>query len=164
MKKLVIILLHVLGIMLFWDGMYHYTHAAQVTEIGKVTCIKRMMNGNDVIQLFRFVDPDNPFVAIFFTRVESGNVMALANPSNTAIAARLVAPVPIENGVMQVDTTKKTSIVSLSQSVFSKQMKIARFYDRKMNTLCYVVYSTKLYDGSLKHSLSVVPLGMPLTQ
>jgi len=42
-------------------------------------------------------------------------------------------------------------------------MKIARFYDPEMNTLCYLVYTTKLLDGSLKHSLSVVPLGMPLS-
>lgn len=139
-------------------------NAGTVTSIGKVKCINRMVEGDDYIQLLRFTDPDNPFVAIFFTRIQSGQWMAMANPSNTAIAARLISPVPVVGGVMQVNTTKKDDLIRLPQSVFSKEMKICRMYDKKMNTLTYIVYSTKLYDGSLKHSLSVVPLGMPLTK
>ncbi len=134
----------------------------KITEIGKAT-IPRMMK-DDKIQLLRFTDPDNPFVAIFFTRIDSGQILKMSNPSNTAIAARLIAPVPVVGGVAQVVTTANNNIVSLPQSVFSKEMKIARFYDQKMNTLCYIVYTTKWMDGSLKHSLSVVPLGMPLTK
>lgn len=134
----------------------------KLTQIDKIECIKRFLDGNDNIQVLRFVDPDNPFVAIFFTRIESGKIFAMANPSNTAIAARLVAPVPVVNGKRQIDTRRKDNIVVLSQSIFSKEMRIARSYDKEMDTLCYTVYSTKLIDGSLKHSLSVVPLGMPL--
>ena len=128
-----------------------------LTELGKVT-IPRMMK-DDKIQLLRFVDPDNPFIAIFFTRIKSGQIMAMSNPSNTAIATRLIAPIPLDdNGKQIVNKSFDEDLVSLPQSVMSKEMKIARLYDQKMNTLCYVVYSTKWMDGSLKHSLSVVPL------
>lgn len=132
------------------------------TKIGEVTCIKRMIDGNDVIKVIRIVDPDNPFVAIFFTHVDSGKTFAMADPSNTAIAARLIKPVPVVDGVRQIDKTTKTDIASIRKSIGSKVMRIARFYDINMDTLCYLVYTTKLIDGSLKHSLSVVPLGMPL--
>lgn len=128
-----------------------------LTELGKVT-IPRMMK-DDKIQLLRFTDPDNPFIAIFFTRIKSGQIMAMSNPSNTAIATRLIAPIPVDDkGKQVVDKSFNENLVSLPQSVMSKEMKIARLYDKKMNTLCYVVYSTKWMDGSLKHSLSVVPL------
>jgi len=140
-----------------------YAGPTVATKIGEVECVKRMMSGNDKIQVIRIVDPDNPFVAIFFTRIDSGKIFALANPSNTAIAARLIKPVPVKDGKQIVDKRDVTNIASISQSIGSKTMKIARFYDPDMNTLCYLVYTTKLIDGSLKHSLSVVPLGMPLT-
>ena len=133
-----------------------------LTEIGNAK-IPRMMK-DDKIQLLRFTDPDNPFVAIFFTRIDSGQIFKMSNPSNTAIAARLISPVPVKDGKMVIDTSYKENVVSLPQSVFSKEMKIARMYDKKMNTLCYIVYTTKWMDGSLKHSLSVVPLGMPLNK
>ena len=135
-----------------------------LTQIGTVKIPQAMQFKDDKIQLLRFVDPDNPFIGIFFTRVETGQMMALANPSNTSIAVRLVAPVPVVGGVMQVVTTRKDDLIRLPQSVFSKEMKISRMYDRKLNTLCYIVYSTKWTDSSLKHNLSVVSLGMPLTK
>jgi CreA protein len=134
----------------------------KAVQIGEVDCVKRMIQGNDTIKVIRIVDPDNPFVAIFFTTIKSGQLLAMADPSNTAIAARLIAPVPVKDGKRQIDTRTVTDIASVSKSIGSKVMKIARFYDKKMDTLCYVVYTTKLLDGSLKHSLSVVPLGMPL--
>ena len=135
----------------------------KAVQIGEVTCIKRMIDGNDVIKIIRVQDPDNPFVAIFFTTVKSGKVFAMADPSNTAIAARLTGEIPIKDGKQVIDKTPKDDIAHISKSIGTKVMKIARFYDAKMNTLTYLVYTTKLLDGSLKHSLSVVPLGKPLT-
>lgn len=158
MKKLVFIMLIACFVML-----PIYASAAAV-KVGEVECVKRLMQGNDKIQVIRIVDPDNPFIAIFFTRIDTGKFLAMANPSNTAIAARLIKPVPVDaNGKQIFDKRDVTNIASVSQSIGSKVMKIARFYDPEMNTLCYVVYTTKLIDGSLKHSLSVVPLGMPLS-
>ena len=135
----------------------------KAVKIGEVTCIKRLIDGNDVIKVIRVQDPDNPFVAIFFTTVKSGKVFAMADPSNTAIAARLTGEIPIKDGKQVIDKTPKNDIAHISKSIGTKVMKIARFYDEKMNTLTYLVYTTKLLDGSLKHSLSVVPLGKPLT-
>lgn len=137
--------------------------AAGAVEIAEVVCVKRMVQGNDVIKIIRVQDPDNPFISIFFTTIDSGKFMALADPSNTAIAARLTDDIPLDKAGQQiVNTSRRDNIASLSKSIFSKKMKIGRYYDSGTNTLTYLVYTTKLLDGSLKHSLSVVPLGKPL--
>jgi len=158
--KIMLVILVICAVSVIWSFANAEAKDVTLTEIGNVT-IPRMMK-DDKIQHLRFLDPDNPFIAIYFTRINSGAIMKMSNPSNTAIAARLIAPVPIKDGKMQINTKYKSNVVSLPQSVFSKEMKIARMYDKTLNVLCYTVYSTKWMDGSLKHSLSVVPLGMPL--
>jgi len=131
-------------------------------EIGEVICIKRLIQGNDTIKIIRVQDPENPFISIFFTTVKTGKFLAMADPSNTAIAARLTGDIPMKDGKQLINKTTNKDIAHIRKSIGSKVMKIARFYDVKMNTLTYLVYTTKLLDGSLKHSLSVVPLGKPL--
>lgn len=159
--KLAIIIL--VGLALIGGFCIGKANAITAKQVGEVTCVKRMLQGNDKIKILRVVDPENPFVAIFFTTIDSGQFMAMADPSNTSIAARLIAPVPVKDGQRVINKKPNTNIASLSKSIGSKVMKIARFYDAEMDTLTYLVYTTKLLDGSLKHSLSVVPLGMPLT-
>ena len=135
----------------------------QAVQIGEVVCVKRLVQGNDIIKIIRVQDPENPFVSIFFTTIKSGRLLALADPSNASIAARLTGEVPVdENGKQIINQMPNKDIAHIRKSIGSKIMKIARFYDIKMNTLTYLVYTTKILDGSLKHSLSVVPLGKPL--
>jgi CreA protein len=138
-------------------------HAVEGSKIGEVDCVKRLLQGNDTINIIRVDDPDNPFISIYFTTIKTGQIFALADPSNTAIAARLTGDIPVDSdGVQIINKDSSLNIASISKSIGSKTMKIARFYDAEKNVLVYLVYTTKLIDGSLKHSLSVVPLGKPL--
>ena len=43
-------------------------------------------------------------------------------------------------------------------SLLFKSMQVVRFFDRKRNTLIYLVYSDKLVEGSPKNSISAVPV------
>lgn len=132
-------------------------------QIGEVVCIKRMIQGNDVIRVLRVDDPENPFISIFFTTIKSGKVLAFADPSNTSISVRLTGDIPIDkNGKRLINTKANKDIAHIRKSIGSKIMKIARFYDEEKDTMTYLVYTTKMLDGSLKHSISVVPLGKPL--
>jgi len=158
---IIISILSIILSILFAYGMVNAETTA--VQIGEVDCVKRLVQGNDKIKVIRVDDPDNPFVSIFFTTIDSGKFLAMADPSNTAIAARLTGEIPIKDGKRVIDTSTKTDIAKISKSIGTKVMKIARFYDEKKDTLVYLVYTTKLLDGSLKHSLSVVPLGKPLT-
>jgi CreA protein len=150
--------------MLFVFVAFAQAEDLKAVQIGEVTCIKRLVQGNDLIKIIRVQDPENPFVSIFFTTVKTGKVFAMADPSNTSIAARLTGMIPVDtDGKRIINVTPNVDIAHIRKSIGSKVMKIARFYDIQMDTLTYLVYTTKLLDGSLKHSLSVVPLGMSLT-
>ena len=133
----------------------------KAVQIDEVICIKRMMQGNDVIKIIRVQDPENPFVAITFTTIKSGKLMSMADPSNTSVAARLIGKIPVVKGKRQINTAPNHNIAHIRKSIGSKVMKIARVYDIQMDTLIYLIYTTKMIDGSLKHSISVVPLGNP---
>lgn len=141
-------------------GLSDANAGVKAKQIAEVTCIKRFVDGDDKIKVLRIIDPDNPFVAIFFTTVKSGKVFAMADPSNTSIAARQIKPVPVDKDGKRIINKKPVAdMAHISKSIGTKVMKIARFYDEQTDTLCYLVYTTKLLDGSLKHSLSVVTLG-----
>ncbi len=138
--------------------------APRAVQIGDVECIKRLLQGNDKIKIIRVQDPENSFVSIFFTTIKTGKLLAFADPSNTSVAARLTGKIPIDkNGKRIINKTANKDIAHIRKSIGSKVMKIARFYDKEMDTLVYLVYTTKILDGSLKHSLSAVPLGNPLS-
>ena len=150
-------------IIIFTLKIANAAQALSAVQIGEVVCIKRLIQGNDVIKIIRVQDPENPFVSIFFTTIDSGEFLAMADPSNTSIAARLTGDIPIDkNGKQIINQMPNMDIAHIRKSIGSKVMKIARFYDDQTNTLTYLVYTTKMLDGSLKHSLSVVPLGKPL--
>lgn len=134
-------------------------------QIGEADCIKRMIQGNDKIKVIRVQDPENPFISIYFTTIKSGKMLAWADPSNTSIDVELTGKIPVDkNGKLLINKTTNKDIAHIQKSIGSKVMKIARFYDKEMNTLVYLVYTTKMLDGSLKHSLSAVSLGNPLSQ
>lgn len=113
------------------------------------------------LETLRIDDPENPFISIYITHI-IGTGFQFSDPSNTSIACRLTGVIPIKNGKQVINKTTNHDIAHFSKSVGTKVMKISRSYDKKKNVLIYNVYTTKLFDGSLKHSLSVVPLGRPL--
>ena len=140
-----------------------FAFAQNATQIGEVTAVERFIDGNDKIKVIRLQDPDNPFVSIYFTTIKSGQFFAIADPSNTSIATRLTSEVPLDkNGKQIINKNPNMEIASVSKSIGTKELKIARWYDPEKNTLVYLVYTTKWIGGSLKHSISAVPLGLPL--
>lgn len=108
----------------------------------------------DKINVLVFQDPDMPFISIYLTHIKAGSPLALADPSNNSIATRLTGKLG------KIIKKSNPAVINLKKSIGWKTLKIARFYDSVNKTLIYVTYSTKIIDGSLKHSMSVVPLGL----
>ena len=152
MKKQLYFVFGILMGVLLMIALSIQTAEADSRKVGEVECIKRIMQGNDVINVIGIEDPENPFVSIYFTTIKSGKILAFADPSNTSITARLTGKITTINKKPNLD------IASIRKSIGTKVMKIARFYDVKKNVLIYLVYTTKMLDGSLKHSISAVPL------
>ena len=132
-------------------------------RIDRFEAIDRIGPNDYDLETLRIDDPENPFVSIYVTHI-IGTGFQLSDPSNTSIACRLTGPIPVdENGNQIINKTTNHDIAHFRKSIGTKKMNISRTYDKEKNVLIYNVYTTKLFDGSLKHSLSVVPLGMPLT-
>lgn len=163
MKESVKVALYLLVIVSMMFVEIGIASGGQAVQIGEIDAVNRLVQGDDTIKIIRVDDPDNPFVSIYFTTIDSGQFLAMADPSNTSIAARLTGEIPRDkDGNMIIDKSTNPNIAHISKSIGSKVMKIGRWYDAKKNVLCYLVYTTKWLDGSLKHNLSVVPLGQPL--
>lgn len=109
----------------------------------------------DKLNVLVFQDPQMPFISIYLTHIKAGG-LAFADPSNNSIATRLTGDIG------KIVTKSNPTVINLKKSIGWKTLKIARFYDRANNTMVYVTYSTKVIEGSLKHSMSVVPLGSKL--
>ena len=129
--------------------------------IGSIAVKKRIVQGNDTIEILAIDDPDNPFITIYVTHIDSGKFLAMADPSNNCVAIRLTGEVPVDSdGKQIVNTANKEAVAKLSKSIGFKA-RIARHYDPRRHALIYTVYSTKILDGSYKHSMSVVVLPKP---
>ncbi len=134
---------------------------SKAVRIDKFEAIDKIGPQDYHLETLRIDDPENPFVSIYITHIIQD--YSMSDPSNVSIACRLTGPIPTESGKQIINKTTNHDIGHFRKSMGTKVMKISRAYDREKNVLIYNVYTTKLFDGSMKHSLSVVPLGIPLT-
>jgi CreA protein len=129
-------------------------------QIGAVSTTFRLMSPNDKVVIERYDDPKVENVSCYLSRAETGGwsgAMGLAeDPSRFSIACRAVGPVTMKG---KIPTDKKGEVVfSEDTSIMFKELRISRFHDTQKNVLVYLVWSTKLIDGSPYNSISVVPL------
>ena len=130
---------------------------APAEEIGCITTAWKLIGANHKICVDAFDDPKVPGVACHLSQARTGGIagsLGLASdPSKFSIACRQVGPITLpaqlkENEVVFAEDT----------SILFKETRVIRMYDRKRNTLVYLVYSTKLIDGSPMNSISTVPI------
>lgn len=135
--------------------------APTAVRIDKFMAIDKIGPQNYHLETLRIDDPDNPFVSIYVTHIICD--FSFSDPSNVSIAARLTGKIPVKDGKQVINTSVDHNVANFSKSIGTKVMRVSRCYDKVKNVLIYRVYTTKLFDGSMKHSMSVVPLGIPLT-
>lgn len=86
-------------------------------------------------------------------RVSKGNWFE--DPSNASIACRQTGPIVIGD----IETSKDgEEVFSERKSLVWKAIAVRRIYDRKNDTLIYVVYSRQVTEASAKMAISTVPL------
>ncbi len=134
----------------------------KAVRIDRFEAIDKIGPNDYDLETLRIDDPENPFVSIYVAHI-IGTGWQFSDPSNVSIACRLTGPIPVDkDGKRIINKTTNHDIAHFRKSIGTKNMKISRAYDKEKDVLIYNVYTTKLFDGSMKHSLSVVPLGMPL--
>lgn len=160
-KNVIVIVLTVLVLILIW-GLSECKAGPTAVRIDRFEAIDQFGPNDYDLETLRIDDPENPFVSIYVTHI-IGTGFQFSDPSNTSIACRLTGDIPIDkDGKQIINKTTNHDIAHFRKSIGTKEMKISRAYDHEKNVLIYNVYTTKLLGGSLKHSLSVVPLGKPL--
>lgn len=116
--------------------------------------------GNDIV-VDALADPGVEGVTCHVTyfdrsvidRLQKGNWFE--DPSNNSIACRQTGPITIGD----IDLSKEgEEVFHQGMSLIWKKMVVNRIYDRKNDTLVYVVHTRELTNGSAKMAISTVPL------
>lgn len=108
------------------------------------------------IKIDSLKDPIVTGVTCHISSVEAD--LDFSDPSDSSIACRQTGDITPQM-IAEIDKSSSGEIVfKKSKSVFFKNMKVRRIFDKQSQTLMYVSYSTKESSGSYKHSLSTVPL------
>ena len=108
------------------------------------------------IKLDAFTDPQVPGVTCHVAYINSP--LQLSDPSNSSVSCVKTGEIT-QAMIDGIDKSADGEVVfKKSQSVFFKTLRIRRIFDAKNQTLVYLSYSTKIANGSFKHSISSVPL------
>ncbi|MBB3566654.1 CreA family protein [Rhizobium sp. BK491] len=86
-------------------------------------------------------------------RLRKGNWFE--DPSNNSIACRQTGP--IEIGDINLSQSGE-EVFRAGLSLIWKKLVVTRIYDRKNDTLVYLIHSRQLTDGSAKMAISTIPL------
>ncbi|KJU87210.1 CreA family protein [Candidatus Magnetobacterium bavaricum] len=126
-------------------------------EIGSVDTKFNLLTPNHKIVIEAFDDPKVDGVTCHLSRAKTGGMKGAVgvadDPSDASIACRQIGPVKIKGNLKDGEEVfeKRTSAVF-------KKLQVVRFYDKKRNTLVYLVYSDKVVEGSPKNAISTVPI------
>jgi CreA protein len=116
--------------------------------------------GNDIV-VEALADPQVKGVTCHVTYFSRGVLDRLKNgnwfedPSNNSIACRQTGPIEIG----EIDLSNDGSeVFRQGMSLIFKSLVVNRIYDRKNDTLIYLVHSRQITNGSAKMAISTVPL------
>jgi CreA protein len=125
--------------------------------IGEVSTVFKFMGPNDKIVVEAFDDPKVAGVTCYLSRAKTGGVkggLGLAEDrAEASIACRQVGPISFKGELKDGEEVfrERTSLVF-------KTMQVVRFFDRKRNTLVYLVYSDRVIEGSPQNAVTAIPI------
>jgi CreA protein len=131
--------------------------AASAEEIGSVSTVFKFVGANDRIVVEAFDDPHVPGVTCYLSRAKTGGVkgtLGLAEDrAEASIACRQVGPITVP-----ADLKDGEEVFKQRTSLVFKTMQVVRFFDKKRNTLVYLVYSDRVIDGSPQNAVTAIPI------
>jgi CreA protein len=134
---------------------------ALADEIGSVGYRFKWIGPNDKIVVEAFDDPDVPGVTCYFSHARTGGIKGAIgvaqDPGEASIACRQVGPVD-ESKLGRLKSPHE--IFSERASLIFKSTQVVRFWDAKRRVLIYLTYTDRIFEGSPRNSVSVVPVGM----
>lgn len=128
-------------------------------RIGAVDTTFRMVGRNDRVVVDRYDDPKVNGVSCYVSRAETGGVkgsLGLAtDPNRFSIACRATGAVTLKGNVPDNEV-----VFGEKASVFFKEIRVSRLFDKDKQVLVYLVWSTMSLGtgGSAYNSVTAVPL------
>jgi CreA protein len=116
--------------------------------------------GNDIV-VDAVPDPKVQGITCHVTYFDRGVIDRLRkgnwfeDPSNSSIACRQTGPIVI--GDIDLDQGGE-EVFKAGLSLIWKSLVVNRIYDKKNDTLIYLIHSREVVDGSAKMAISTVPL------
>jgi len=132
------------------------THT-RAEEVACITTSWKLIGANHKVCVQAFDDPKVKGVSCHISQAKKGGLkgtFGLAeDPAQFSLACRQIGPITLPSNLakQEVAFTEDTSI-------FFKETRVVRLFDKKRNTLIYVAISRKLIDGAPANSLSTVPI------
>ena len=145
------------GIKVWLLGAMLLPGMALAEEIGEVSTVFKWMGPIDKIVVEAFDDPKVEGVTCYLSRAKTGGVkggLGLAEDrAEASIACRQVGAIRFSGELKEGEEVfrERTSLVF-------KTMQVVRFYDRKRNTLVYLVYSDRVIEGSPQNAVTAIPI------
>jgi CreA protein len=131
---------------------------AHAEVVGSVDTTFRLLGANDKVVIERFDDPKVENASCYVSYAQTGGVsgsLGLAeDPSRFSIACRATGPIRLLDDV----SSEFEEVFSRDTSILFKEMRVSRMLDSDKNVLVYLVWSTKLIDGSPFNSVTAIPI------
>lgn len=138
-----------------------YSITVSAETLGSVDTHFKWLGPDDKIVIEAFDDPEVPGVTCYLSRAKtgglSGAVGVAEDTSDASISCHQTGPIILDPKIRSGDRNGE-KVFKKKTSLFFKSMQAVRFYDRKRNTLVYLVYSDRVVEGSPKNSIAAVPL------
>jgi len=151
MRRLVVLLLSLLALPAI---------PVHAEEIGSVGYRFKWIGPNDKIVVEAFDDPDVAGVTCYFSHARTGGIKGAIgvaeDPGEASIACRQTGPVD-ETKLARLKSPHE--VFSERASLIFKSTQVVRFWDAKRRALVYLTYTDRIFEGSPRNSISVVPLG-----
>ena len=133
------------------------TTSLRAEKIGSVDTKFNLLTPDDDITIEVFDDPKITGVACYISRANKGGVkgaLGLAEEtSDASIDCTQVGSISWKEKLKDGERVFK-----VRRSLTFKKLQVIRFWDKKRNTLVYLVYSDKLIEGSPQNSVTAVPI------
>lgn len=146
-----------LTILLSSLSLLFFSHLLNAEQIGKVDTKFNFLTPDDNISIDVFNDPKVEGVSCYISRANKGGIkgsLGLAeDTSDASIDCTQVGPISWKEELKDGEKVFKER-----RSLIFKKLQVVRFWDKKRNTLIYLVYSDKLIDGSPQNSITTVPI------
>lgn len=131
--------------------------SAHAETIGEVSTVFKLLGPDHKIVIEAFDDPKVEGVTCYLSRAKTGGIrggLGIAEDrTDASIACRQIGPIK-----MAGDLKDGEEVFKERTSLVFKSMQVVRFFDKKRNTLIYMVYSDRLIEGSPKNSVTAIPI------